>query len=33
MKKTTGTKIAKILLNALIVASIVIALTSGFKVG
>jgi hypothetical protein len=33
MKKLEGIKVTRILVNALIVASVVIALTSGFKIG
>ncbi len=33
MKKVEGIKVTRILLNALVVASVIIALTSGFKVG
>jgi hypothetical protein len=33
MKKLEGIKITRILLNAVIVASVIIALTSGFKFG
>ncbi len=32
MKKLEGIKITRILLNTLIVASVIIALTSGFKI-
>jgi hypothetical protein len=33
MKKLEGSKITRILVNAVIVASVIIALTSGFKFG
>lgn len=33
MKKFEGIKITRILFNAVIVASVIIALTSGFKIG
>lgn len=33
MKKFEGIKITRIVLNGLIVASVIIALTSGFKIG
>jgi hypothetical protein len=33
MKKLEGIKVTRILINALIVASVVIALTSGLKIG
>jgi hypothetical protein len=33
MKKLEGIRITRILINAVIVASVIIALTSGFKIG
>ncbi len=33
MKKLEGIKITRILINAIIVGSVIIALTSGFKIG
>lgn len=33
MKKMEGIKVSRIVLNAVIVASVVIALTSGLKIG
>jgi hypothetical protein len=33
MKKLEGIRITRIILNAVIIASVVIALTSGFKIG
>jgi hypothetical protein len=33
MKKLEGIKITRVLVNAIIVASVIIALTSGFKFG
>jgi hypothetical protein len=33
MKKLEGIKITRIVVNALIVASVIIALTSGYKIG
>jgi hypothetical protein len=33
MKKFEGIKIGRILVNAIIVASVIIALTSGYKIG
>lgn len=33
MKKLEGIKITRILINAAIVASVIVALTSGYKIG